>query len=416
MKVALLNDRIPPEGMGGAEAVVWRLARGLQAEGHEVHVVATTPRESFEEIRSGIKTYHIHAAYPERFRAWLSLWNPQTVAALRRLLRRLQPDVLNAHNIHHYLSYHALKVAQDLGIATVFSSHDVMPFAYGKLRHFVRENAQETRLPQDYRLPPGYNLRQNRLRYNPWRNQIIRHYLKSYADLRTVPSQALADAFRANDLPSTEVVHNGIDPSEWARPDDAVMSALQDRLGLAGMRVILIAGRLTADKGTVQLLAAMDQLKESLPRMRLLVLSARDISQQIPERYRHLRPLICSAGWLSGEELRAAYHLADIVAVPSVVFDTFPTVNLEAMSAGNAVVASCFGGSAEAVVDGETGFIINPLDTPSFCGRLRILFEDDSLRREMGQRGQERIHESFTLQRQVRQMVDIFERARAKPN
>ena len=44
MKILLLSDRIPPEGRGGAEAVVWRLAQGLAAAGHELHIAASHRR------------------------------------------------------------------------------------------------------------------------------------------------------------------------------------------------------------------------------------------------------------------------------------------------------------------------------------------------------------------------------------
>lgn len=415
MKVALLSDRIPPEGMGGAEAAVWRLASGLRAAGHDPHLITTTGQDSFEETRDGVPTYHLRATYPERFRAWLSLWNPQTAGPLRKLLQRLRPDVVNAHNIHLNLSYHALKVARDLGIGTVFSAHDAMPFAYGKLRHFVHDDADQIHLPGDYRLPRGYNLRQSRFRYNPWRNRIIRYYLERYADQRTSPSQALAQAFSANDMPNLEIVYNGIDPADWHQPEEAVIAALRDRLKLQDKRIILIAGRLTPDKGTAPLLKAMDRIKDALPDLRLLLLTARDIDEQIRPEWRHLRPLICPAGWLSGDELRAAYHLTDVVVAPSVILDSFPTVNLEAMAAGKAVIATCFGGSREVVNDGETGFIVNPLDTATFADRLRRLLSDDALRQDMGQRGQRRIRERFTLQMQVQRMLEIYQRARQLP-
>ena len=146
MKVLLLNDRIPPEGRGGAESVAWRLAVGLAAAGHDVHVAAATKAAAFEEIRDGIPTTHLHARYPERFRAWLSLWNPQTAGAFRALLGRVRPDIVNAHNIHFWLSYHSLKLAREAGCGVVYSAHDVMPFAYGKLRHFVKTNARDMNL------------------------------------------------------------------------------------------------------------------------------------------------------------------------------------------------------------------------------------------------------------------------------
>ena len=411
MKILLLNDRIPPEGRGGAESVVWRLARGLADAGHEIHVAAATAGDSFEEIRDGIPTYHLHANYPERFRAWLSLWNPQTAGAFRDLLQRIQPDVVNAHNIHSWLTYHSLKLAREAGCGVVFSAHDAMTFAYGKLHHFVQQDTRKIRLPEDYRLPAGYNLRENRFRYNPFRNLLIRRYLSQRAHIRTVPSRALADAWSANDMPPAEVVHNGIDPAEWALVSDDAVEGLRRRLDLVDKQVILIAGRMTSAKGTVQILQAMDRLREALPQMRLLVLTSRDLESQIPPEYAHLRTLIVLGGWLSGEELCAAFHLADVVAVPSIVFDTFPTVALEAMAAGTPVIATGFGGAAESVVDGESGYIVNPFDSAGFADRLARTLKDSDLRREMGRLGRERVATAFSLEGQVAQMLELYERA-----
>src|SRR5688572_11008019 len=105
MRILLLNDRIPPENRGGAGEVVWRLTLGLRDAGHDVHVAAATPDQPFRETRDGIPTYHLHSRYPERWRAYLSLYNPQTVGALAALYGELKPDVVNAHNIHADLSY-----------------------------------------------------------------------------------------------------------------------------------------------------------------------------------------------------------------------------------------------------------------------------------------------------------------------
>lgn len=411
MRILLMNDQIPPEGKGGAESVVWRLAQGLKSAGHIVHIVATTPNTSFEDVRDGIQTYHIQAGYPKRFRAWLSLYNPQTIAPFRNVIQNLKPDVVNAHNIHFQLSYHTLKVAHDAGIPTVFSAHDVMPFAYTKLTHFIDPAHSGVTNPQDYRLPARYNLKQNRLRYNPFRNPIIRRYLRKFADIRTAPSKALRDALMANDLPLFEIVHNGIDLEAWASVDAVQVESLRVRLGLAGKKVILFAGRLTSHKGTQQLLAAMDQLKDDVPDMRLLVLTAGDIDGQIPPEYAHLRPLIVKGGWLSGDELVTAYHLADVAVVPSVIFDSFPTVNLEAMACALPVIATSFGGSREIVLDGDTGFIVNPYDTVSFADRLRRLLTDEDLRQQMGLSGQARIYQQFSLKHQIDRMVAFYDQA-----
>ncbi|MCY4465857.1 MAG: glycosyltransferase family 4 protein [Chloroflexi bacterium] len=407
MKILLLNDRIPPEGRGGAEAVVWRLALGLRAGGHQVHIAAATERDSFDDLRDGIQTHHLHARYPQRFRSWLSLYNPQTAGAFRRLLARIRPDVVNAHNVHAWLSWHTLRLARDSGCRVVFSGHDCMPIVYGKMSYFVNPDWRRMRTPADYCLPRLQNLRENRFRYNPLRNPLIRRAL-GHAQAVTVPSQALADVYAANGLPPALVVPNGIDLKSWTPARRELLSKLRGRFGLEGKRVILVAGRITREKGAEQMLVALDKLRESLPDARLLLLSSRSIESQVPARFRHLLGLIVAGGWLSGMELRGAFQLADVVVVPSIYFDTFPTVNLEAMALGKPVIATCFGGSKELVKDGETGYILNPYDMDTFVQRLQTLLTDDEMRAQMGRRGREHVAANFRLDQQVAAMSALY--------
>lgn len=412
MKIMLLNDRIPPENRGGAGEVVWRLARGLFAQGHDVHVVAATEKASFREVREGIMTYHLHSRYPDRWRAWLSLYNPQTIPQIKALYQEIRPDVINAHNIHTDLSYASLREAHRLGIPAVFSSHDVMLFAYHKLNHFVDPARCGVRTADDYRLPPLYNLRQMRLRYNPLRNVAIRQILTRYVQVRTAPAQELCDAHHANHLPPFVCVHNGIDPQQF-EASAATVNALRERLNLVERKVILFAGRLTAAKGTRQLLDALQRVIRDVPETALLVLSSVPIAEQVQDaHYAQLRERhLVSGGWLAGEELAAAYHLCDVVTVPSVVFDTFPTVNLEAMAARKPVIATCYGGSREAVLDGETGYLVNPFDSVDFAAKLSRLLLDDALRQQMGAAGFERVRQQFSIEMQVSAMLGCYQQA-----
>lgn len=410
MRILLLNDTIPPENRGGAGEVVWRLAQGLQNAGHEIHLAAATPHKTFHEIRAHIPTYHLHSHYPERFRAYLSLYNPQTAAALKTLYAQLKPDVIHAHNIHTDLSYYSLVLAHRQQIPVVFTSHDVMLFAYHKLSHFIHPQHCDT-APEAYRLPFGYNLRQMRLRYNPARNLAIRHILTRYVQIRTVPSQALADAHAANDLPPFEVVYNGLNAEDFAASPEKI-AALQDRWQLQGRKMILFAGRLTEAKGTVPLLRALNLVIQKVPEAILLVLSAQPIEAQIPPEFAHLQAQhIRSGGWLSGDDLMAAFHLADVVTVPSIIFDTFPTINLEAMAAGKPILATCFGGSREIVQDGITGYLLNPFATDDFAAKLVRVLQDDDLRRQMGAAGQARLRAEFSLSYQIKKFEQLYQQA-----
>jgi glycosyltransferase involved in cell wall biosynthesis len=409
MRILMMSDRIPPENRGGAGEVFWRLALALRDMGHEIHVIAATKEASFEEIRENIATYHLHVNYPERWRAWFSLYNPQVAKPLHELYQRIKPDVINAHNIHSDLSYHNLTIAKKMSIPTVFTSHDVMPFAYQKISYFIDPDYCGARSKEDYRLPAFFNLKQNRFRYNPFRNWMIRRILNQCA-VRTTPSQELADAHAANDLPYFRAVYNGIDVTKFSASAESI-ETLRQHLGLVGRKVVLFAGRLAETKGTKQILDAMQALVKEVPEAVLLVLSSVPLEEQIKElKYLELREKhIISGGWMGGEELRAAFHLSDLLVTPSIYLDPFPTVNLEAMATKTVVLASCYGGSREAVVDGETGYIINPFDTADFAQKMGCLLSDEALREKMAEAAYQRIIRDFSIEKQAHQMLAIFQ-------
>lgn len=414
MRILILCDRIPPDNAGGAEKVAWAAARGLLASGHEVYAAAATSGAPFADVRDGIPVTHLHVRYPERWHAYYSLWNPQVNAPLKALIARVKPDVVSAWVIQNGLTFASLSVAHASGAATVFNSQDVMPVSYTRLTHYIDPARCDTP-PEAYRLPPLHGLRTMRLRYNPLRMLLIRRILTRQVDVCVAGSEAHRQALAANGLPGFRVVHASVEPRDFDAPPETV-AALRAELGLAGRKVILFAGRLTPDKGSAQMLAALRALVARVPDAVLLTLTRATPAQQgldAPE-YADLRDHVVSGGWLTGERLAAAYHLADVVAVPSICMDTFPTVNLEAMAAAKPVIATCFGGSREAVSDGETGFIVNPFDTAAFSDRLERLLTDAGLARRMGDAGRARLLAGFTPARQVRDMEAVYADALAR--
>ncbi|MBI5959169.1 MAG: glycosyltransferase, partial [Chloroflexi bacterium] len=215
MRIVILSDALPPDVPGGAGQIAWKLGHGLIAAGHQVTFITVTEGPARVETRQGTTVHLLHSHYSDRLRGWFGLVNPQTIKPLNVLLRQLAPDVVNAHNVHYHLGYHSLVIGRFAKAATVFTSHDVMPFAYGKLTAFIDPSHPEQLDGWNYRLPFGYNLRKMRLRWNPARNLSIRHTMHYYTDERIAVSAALKQALEANRLPPFEVVHNGIDPATF---------------------------------------------------------------------------------------------------------------------------------------------------------------------------------------------------------
>jgi len=98
-------------------------------------------------------------------------------------------------------------------------------------------------------------------------------------------------------------------------------------------------------------------------------------------------------GWI--DEARRSLPALDVFVLPSR-WEGMPLVILEAMHAGVPVVATDVGSVAEAVADGETGFVVAPGDGDALADRLGRLVADPDLRRTLGDRGRAVAAERFS--------------------
>ncbi len=386
MKILILSDDFPPQASGGASRVAFDLAIGLQRAGHQIFVITTCRKKN--DIGTidceGLKIFKIYANYHERWRAYLSLYNPQTVGRVAKLMKDINPDVVHAHNIHYYLSYHCLKLAKKYAKAVFLTAHDVMLFNYEKLatkRYLEKFDCKTNWLD---------HLKQARKRYNPFRNIINRHYLK-YVDKVFAVSNVLKEVLKANGIRNTEVIYNGIDVDDW-QVNFELVGQFKKKYSLQDKKIILLAGRIGKLKGIEQIETAMVRVKREVPEAILLIVGSAGL------------------GWLSGDELKAAYHSAEIVVTPSICFDTFNRTNIEAMACKKPVVGTCYGGTPEIVQDGVTGYIVNPFNTELMAQRIIDLLKNPQQAEHFGEAGYQRVINNFSSQNQTRKTLTHYQK------
>jgi len=96
------------------------------------------------------------------------------------------------------------------------------------------------------------------------------------------------------------------------------------------------------------------------------------------------------------------------VACLSSLSEGFSNAILEYMAVGLPVVATDVGGNREAVLDGETGFLVRERTPEAFARPLIALLEDDDLRLRMGASGMARCLSNFELGKTMRDLEDYY--------
>jgi glycosyltransferase involved in cell wall biosynthesis len=200
------------------------------------------------------------------------------------------------------------------------------------------------------------------------------------ARLVIAPSTALADEGRRLGASEVRVIPNGI----------TVPAAVGEE---AEPPEVLYAGRLSREKGVLELVAAADGL-------RLVVAGDGPLRARVPQ----------AQGFVPPAELQGLYARAAVVVCPSHR-EGFGIACAEAMAHGRAVVASEVGGLRDLVVDGETGLLVPPRDVSALREALERLLADRDLRRRLGAAGRERIRAHFSWDRFASETIQAYEDA-----
>tara|TARA_R110002073_G_scaffold60620_4_gene152437 strand:- start:17736 stop:18986 length:1251 start_codon:yes stop_codon:yes gene_type:complete len=410
MRILFLSDIVDP-GVGSSVRQTFQLARELRKRGHDTAVVGTV-RDAADATPTEVddcQVYRLHSEYPRRFRAWTSMHNKQIDAPFEQVLQEWRPDVVHGQLVHEHLGYHTLTQSKRAGARVLLTAHDVMTFCYQKLTCF-HGGEESGGTDFDVVARASKCIPCQRFRFRPGRNAHIRKVLGRDVDRFHAVSDALADILRANDLTVHRTVHNALD---WADtlPSDADVAAFRRRFGLEGKQVLAIGGRLHSQKGVGKLLEMLRLLRPQFPDVRLIVMGRREIydSEFAPQaKDLGVADLVVPTDWLNGDELAQAYAAADVFVTPSLCFDTFGLVNLEAMEHAKPVVATSFGGSCEVVEHGVTGFIANPFDLETFAGAIAKLLGDEACRLEMGRQGRLRLESRFGIARLADECLDEY--------
>ena len=372
LKVALVTPRFPPD-VGGMENYVAWVAEVLQASGRfDVTVITTgTSRRAGQETYRGIPVH--------RLGTWMTLSNtpvnPLWWRQVRRLLTRLDVDVVNAH-------------APVPGLADVAAFTSPVPV--------VMTYHSGSLVKGDH--PVDGLLR-------AYERHVLPRVFNRCADLVAVSPVSMAHA-----TGRAQLVPPGVDTELFTPPASAAQRESR----------VLYVGRVERTsrwKGLHVLVESLVRLRELVPDVRLDIVGDGDDVTHLRDRAEALAvaDLVDWHGQVAHAELPQFYQRAGVTVLPSLTeSESFGMTLVEAMASGCPVVGSAIGGIPFVVRDNVDGLLVPPGDAAALADGLAAVLTDPARAHELGAAGREAAVARWDWGRQEESTIRLIERA-ARP-
>lgn len=353
LRVLIGADTYPPH-VNGAAYFSHRLAHGLAARGHEVHVCCPSADGDAGVERDGPVYVHRVRSMRTPFHRSFHVGSPAHVRTdVGRVLAEVRPDVVHVQN--HFLVGRALaSLSGRRGLPLVATNH------------FMPENL----LP--YLPLPGPLARL--VTRVAWLD-LARVFGPAHAV--TTPTPTAARLVRASGIGmEVEAVSCGIDLGRFHESDTSGAGTDTKR--------ILFVGRLDVEKHIDDIIDALPAVRRSVE-AELVVAGIGNLREPLERRARELGVAehVTFLGFVPDEDLPALYSSADVFCMPGTA-ELQSLVTLEAMATGRPVVAADAMALPHLCQDGRNGFLHTPRDSAGLAERVATILADDALRARMG--------------------------------
>ncbi len=353
MKILLINSLYSPYRTGGAETIARKIVVALVKSGHTVDVLTTKPAWSGEkhEVLDGA---HIHRFFPCNI-FWFGniavhhvfvrfIWhifdtlNIYTYFWICNFVKKQKPDIVLTHNLKG-IGFTTIKALKKTKCKVIHTVHDVSLIIPSGLMMYGHENSWEVRsiFTRVYR---AFNKQ-----------------LFASCDTVIFPTKFLMEMY----------VNYGIfahTPKKvLANPvDDATIITHTPNTKLH----LLFLGQIETHKGIIFLINVLKQQSRDF----LLHIVGTGQQAEAVSRLINGDTRFIMHGFLQHEQLSEIFSQVDLLVFPSLCYENFPTVIIESLSRGVAVVASNIGGVSEIVPETMHKLLFEPNNAEAFLEAL----------------------------------------------
>jgi glycosyltransferase involved in cell wall biosynthesis len=217
------------------------------------------------------------------------------------------------------------------------------------------------------------------------------------------------------DRAKVQTLYNGINLAAFDR-SSVDKTKLRSDLGLANdhQPAIGLFGQMLSRKGHTTLIDAAPTILRAFPDARFFFVGALEnppYQEQLQTmlRERGLEAAFTFTGWR--EDVPALMASMDLIVVPTLTPEPAALSLMEAMALQRPLIASRTGGTAELVVDGETGLLFAPGDAAALAQLVERLLGDPALATRLGTAGRARMESCFSLDRHLARVEELYQQA-----
>lgn len=379
LTILIAADTYPPH-VNGAAQFGYRLAKGMTARGHNVHVLACRQDKgkSYTEFRDEATVHRLrsHGVFTHEYFRICFPWEIKKEISL--LFDKVQPDVVHIQS-HYMIGEHVLYEAVKRGIRIVATNH------------FMPENLNPF-LP----FPQWFKDIVGRI---SWKDM---GKVMGQADVVTTPTPLAAKAMHQHAfLRKVLPLSNGIDSAAYElQPGESIEPN--------SYPTVLFAGRLAEEKHVDVLIDAVAKTPREL-NVHLEIVGGGEVRPALEAQVARLGlgDRVKFLGLASDEDLREAYIKADIFCMPGTA-ELQSLVTLEAMSASTPVLLANAMALPHLVRDGENGYLFTPNDSSELAAKITKLLQlpEDQLK-AMGKLSREMV-EPHSINGTLQTFEDLY--------
>lgn len=228
--------------------------------------------------------------------------------------------------------------------------------------------------------------------------RFLAHHLDRIGYLAEYTKREISKGLRKIDEKKLVQISPGIDIDHFTPVTDSkVVSDLKERLGLQGKRIIISVGRLVHRKGQDRLIEALPAIRAEFPNAHLLLIGEGPYRQHLEGLVKRfgVADAVSFLGRLQWHQLPIHLSMAELFAMPArdrlggFEVEGLGIVYLEASSCALPVVVGRSGGAPDALIDGETGILVDGNDPAAVAQACMTILRDPIRAKQMGQRGRE---------------------------